>query len=45
MRELARGVRPAGLDDGLSPALHELASRSPLQTRVEATADRFEDRL
>ena len=33
LRELARGVRPAGLDDGLSPALHELASRSPLQTR------------
>ena len=30
LRELARGVRPAGLDDGLSPALRELASRSSL---------------
>ena len=45
LRELARGVRPAGLDDGLSPALHELASRSTLPTRVEATEERFEDRL
>ena len=43
LRELARGVRPAGLDDGLGPALRELASRSPLQTRVEATEERFED--
>src|SRR5215207_295368 len=45
LRELARGVRPAGLDDGLSPALRELASRSPLRTKVEATDDRFEDKL
>ena len=45
LRELARGVRPAGLDDGLSPALRELASRSPLPIRVESTAERFENRL
>ncbi|MGI8780326.1 MAG: sensor histidine kinase [Solirubrobacteraceae bacterium] len=45
LRELARGVRPAGLDDGLAPALRELASRSPLRTRVEATGERFDDRL
>ncbi len=45
LRELARGVRPAGLDDGLSPALRELASRSPLPIRVSATEERFEDRL
>ena len=45
LRELARGVRPAGLDDGLSPALRELASRSPLPTRVDATGERFEDPL
>ena len=32
LRELARGVRPAGLDDGLARALRELASRSPLRT-------------
>ena len=45
LRELARGVRPAGLDDGLSPALRELASRSSLPIRVSATEERFEDRL
>jgi signal transduction histidine kinase len=45
LRELARGVRPAGLDDGLAPALRELASRSPLHAKVEATNERFEDRL
>ena len=38
-------MRPAGLDDGLSPALRELASRSPLRIRVEATDERFEDTL
>jgi len=41
--ELARGVRPASLDDGLATALRELASRSPLRTRVEATNERFEE--
>jgi signal transduction histidine kinase len=45
LRELARGVRPARLDDGLGAALRELASRSALRTRVEATEERFEDRL
>jgi signal transduction histidine kinase len=45
LRELARGVRPAGLDDGLASALRELAARSRLRTSVEATDDRFEDRL
>jgi signal transduction histidine kinase len=45
LRELARGVRPAGLDDGLARALRELASRSPLRTSVEATDERFEDQL
>ena len=45
LRELARGVRPAGLDDGLATALRELASRSPLRTRVEATDARFDTRL
>ena len=37
LRELARGVRPAGLDDGLATALQALASRAPSATRVEAT--------
>jgi signal transduction histidine kinase len=45
LRELASGVRPAGLDDGLAAALHELAARSSVPTRVEAIDERFEDRL
>jgi signal transduction histidine kinase len=45
LRELARGVRPAGLDDGLATALGALASRSSVRTRVEATDERFDDRL
>ena len=45
LRELARGVRPAGLDDGLAPALRELAARSSLRARVEATDERFPDSL
>jgi signal transduction histidine kinase len=45
LRELARGVRPAGLDDGLARALRELASRSRIRTSVEVTEERFEDRL
>ena len=45
LRELARGVRPAGLDDGLGHALRELAARSRLKTRVDVTDERFEDRV
>jgi len=45
LRELARGVRPAGLDDGLGHALRELAARSPLTTRIDVTDERFEDRI
>jgi signal transduction histidine kinase len=45
LRELARGVRPAGLDDGLGSALRELGSRSPLRVRIKATSERFDDRL
>ena len=41
LRELARGVRPACLDDGLAPALRELAARAPLRTEVAATTERF----
>ena len=33
LRELARGVRPAQLDAGLTPALRELAARAPLPGR------------
>jgi signal transduction histidine kinase len=45
LRELARGVRPGMLDDGLAPALTDLASRSPLQTEVNATRERFPDEV
>jgi signal transduction histidine kinase len=45
LRGLARGVRPAGLDDGLAAALRQLAARSRLSTKVESTAERFEDRV
>ena len=41
LRQLARGLRPAQLDAGLAPALHELARRAPLPVDVDATADRF----
>ena len=45
LRELARGVRPACLDDGLGPALRELATRSPLRTEVAATSERFAEQI
>jgi signal transduction histidine kinase len=41
LREMARGVRPAVLDDGLAAALRELAARTPLHAEVEATSERF----
>lgn len=45
LRELARGVRPAGLDDGLGHALRELGARSQLKPRISVTDERFEDRI
>ncbi|MBA3735421.1 MAG: sensor histidine kinase [Actinobacteria bacterium] len=45
LRELARGVRPARLDDGLGAALRELASRSAPRTTVDVTEERFQDHL
>ena len=45
LRELARGVRPAALDDGLAAALAELAARAPISTEVEATAERFDHEI
>jgi signal transduction histidine kinase len=36
LRELAHGVRPAPLAEGLAMALRELAGRTPLPVRVEA---------
>ena len=38
LRELARGIHPAGLtESGLATALRALASRSPLETSVDAS--------
>jgi signal transduction histidine kinase len=45
LRELARGVRPAALDEGLAAALQALASRSRLRISVEATGERFEEQF
>jgi len=45
LRELARGVRPAALDDGLAAALSELAARAPIHTEVAATTERFDDEI
>ncbi len=41
LRDLARGVRPAQLDDGLAPALKELAGRAPVPVDVSACTERF----
>ncbi len=41
LRELARGVRPSQLDDGIGPALQELAQRTAVPVEVHATPERF----
>jgi signal transduction histidine kinase len=41
LRELARGVRPSQLDDGIGPALRELAERSAVPVEVRASGERF----
>lgn len=41
LRELARGLRPAQLDQGLTPALRELARRAPLPVEVHAPRARL----
>ena len=45
LRELAHGVRPSALDQGLAAALRELAARAPIKTDVEAIPDRFDDQV
>jgi signal transduction histidine kinase len=45
LQELARGVRPAQLDAGLTPALRELAARAPLPVQVRANGERFSQEL
>ena len=41
LRHIAAGVRPTRLDDGLAPALRDLARGSPLTVEIEATAERL----
>jgi signal transduction histidine kinase len=41
LRHIAAGVRPARLDDGLAPALEDLARGAPVAVRIEATTDRL----
>jgi len=40
LREIARGLRPGALDEGLGPALADLARRTPLDVDVDAPAGR-----
>ena len=40
LRQIAAGVRPARLDDGLAAALHDLARSAPLPVDVEAPIGR-----
>ena len=41
LRELAGGLRPSSLDEGLGAALRELASRTPVRLDVSAAPERF----
>lgn len=41
LRELARGVRPARLDEGLAVALRDLARRSPVPVELDLTGGRL----
>ncbi|SHN47670.1 ATP-binding protein [Cryptosporangium aurantiacum] len=41
LRELANGIRPALLDEGLGVALRELAGRTPLAVTVRAGPERY----
>ncbi len=45
LRELARGVRPATLDDGLGPALRELGARASVPTEVIVSEERFDSQI
>ena len=40
LRQIAAGVRPARLDDGLAAALRDLARTSPIPVEVDAPSDR-----
>ncbi|HUG64794.1 MAG TPA: histidine kinase [Gaiellaceae bacterium] len=40
LRQIAAGMRPARLDDGLSAALHDLARTAPVPVEVDVSEDR-----
>jgi signal transduction histidine kinase len=40
LRQIAAGVRPARLDDGLAAAMHDLARTAPIPVEVEAPIGR-----
>jgi signal transduction histidine kinase len=41
LRELARGVRPARLDEGLAAAVRDLARRCPIPVELDLTVERL----
>ena len=41
LRELAGGLRPGSLDEGLDSALRELAARTPVRLHIAALPERF----
>lgn len=45
LRQIAHGLRPSSLDDGLGPALSSLASKVPIPVTVEVTGDVSVDQL
>jgi signal transduction histidine kinase len=45
LRELARGIRPPALDDGLEAALEQLAARTPLPTAIDASPGALDDEV
>jgi signal transduction histidine kinase len=45
LRELAGGVRPSSLDDGLCAALRDFVARTPAVIVVDVTRDRFSPEL
>ena len=45
LRDLAQGLHPAALEEGLDSALEELAERSPTPVTVDAPSERFAPEL
>jgi signal transduction histidine kinase len=41
LRDLAHGIRPGALDEGLPSALAQLAARSSIRTHMDVTGERF----